>query len=131
MRVDALDQVAVASSLLCAGHCLLAPLAVAALPLAGMEAALGEPLEWTFVVSGLVLGSASLIPSFRRLHRRWLPLTLFGAGVALWMGARLLASEGWELLFVLGGAASVATAHLVNRRLCLACRSCGSQDTTG
>jgi hypothetical protein len=131
MRVAALDQVAVASSMLCAGHCLLAPLAVGALPLAGMEAALGEPLEWTFVVGGLALGSASLIPSFRRLHRRWLPLMLFGAGVALWMGARLLASERWELLLVVTGAASLATAHLLNRRWCRACRSCGPQDTVG
>jgi hypothetical protein len=124
-RDDAwLDRVGVVSSILCAVHCLLTPLLIAALPIVGLEAVLGDGMEWSFVLSGLALGSLSLVPSFRRVHRRFLPLALFAAGAALWMCARLASTDRWELPLVLVGATSLVTAHLVNRLLCRACRAC-------
>jgi MerC mercury resistance protein len=128
-RVSLLDRLGVVSSTLCAIHCLLTPLALAALPVIGVQAVLGESLERSFVAAGLALGSLSLTPSFRRLHRRLFPLMLFLAGALLWLIARLgLASDSaMELPTMIAGSAAVVTAHVVNRRLCRACRGCAEE----
>jgi hypothetical protein len=125
-RLPALDRLGVASSTLCAVHCLVTPLAMAALPFLGLEAALGESLEWGFVATGLAVGTLTLVPSFRRLHRRLLPLALFIAGMSLWVAARagLSSASPLELPLVLAGSAAVVTAHLVNRSLCRTCHAC-------
>jgi hypothetical protein len=126
-RLPALDRLGVASSTVCAIHCLATPLVLAALPLVGLQVVLGESFEWAFVATGLSVGTLVLVPSFRRLHGRLLPLTLFIAGVSLWMLARVgLASDSvLELPTMLAGSASVITAHILNRRLCRACAACG------
>jgi hypothetical protein len=125
-----LDRFGAAGSLLCAAHCVIAPLAVAVLPLAGLQLALGESLEWTFVVAGLVLGSLSLVPSFRRLHRRHLPLLLFLFGALLWLTARagLAPAAGVERAVMIAGSLAVVAAHVVNRRLCRACHTCADHE---
>jgi hypothetical protein len=127
-----LDRLGVACAGLCAVHCVVTPFLFAAMPFAGVEIVAGKGLEWGFM-GGLALGSMSLIPSFRRLHRRLLPLVLFAAGVALWLGARLGAGSDSvsELPLVIIGAASLIAAHVVNRRLCRSCRMCGDHVAGG
>jgi hypothetical protein len=124
--VSLLDRLGVVSSTLCAIHCLITPLALAALPMIGVQAVLGESLERSFVAAGLALGSLSLTPSFRRLHRRLLPLMLFLAGALLWLIARLgpAADSALELPTMIAGSVAVVTAHVANRRLCHACHGC-------
>jgi hypothetical protein len=125
-RLPALDRLGAASSTLCAIHCLLTPLALAALPFVGLQVALGESLEWAFVAAGLAVGTLVLVPSFRNLHGRLLPLALFIAGVTLWGAARIgpASDAGLELPVMLAGSASLVTAHVVNRRLCSLCTAC-------
>jgi hypothetical protein len=125
-RLPALDRLGVASSTLCAIHCLVTPLAVAALPFLGLQMVPGESVEWMFVVTGVALGTLALVPSFRKLHGRILPRALFMGGVALWVAARLGpgSASTLELPTMLAGSASVVTAHLLNRRLCRTCPAC-------
>jgi hypothetical protein len=59
----------------------------------------------------------------RCLHRRhWQPWTWFGAGlVAIAIGRVALEDLAWiETPLVVAGALCIATAHVVNRRLCCA-----------
>jgi hypothetical protein len=119
----------VAGSTLCAIHCLLTPLAAAGLPFLGLQVLLGESLEWAFVAAGLAIGTLALVPSFRRLHGRLLPLMLFLAGASLWLIARVgpASESALELPALLAGSASVVMAHLVNHRLCRICAGCGPE----
>jgi hypothetical protein len=128
-RLPAIDRLGVVSSTLCAIHCLITPLALALLPFAGLQIAQGESVERSFVVAGLVLGSLSLVPSFRRLHGRLLPLLLFLAGAILWVIARLgpASESAMEMPTMIAGSLAVVTAHLANRRLCRACRTCADR----
>jgi MerC mercury resistance protein len=125
-QLSALDRLGAASSILCAIHCLITPFVLAALPFLGLQMVLGESLEWTFIVAGLAIGTLTLIPAFRRVHGRLLPLMLFTGGVSLWFAARLGPSSEsiLELPTMVAGSFSVVSAHLVNRRLCRACGVC-------
>ena len=132
-RLPALDCLGAASSTLCAIHCLLTPLLLAALPVLGLHVVFGEPLEWAFVAVGLAVGTLALVPSFRRLHGQLLPLMLFLGGASLWAVARIgpASDSALEVPTMLAGSASVVTAHIVNRRLCRACSGCEARRPDG
>ena len=118
-----LDRLGVASAILCAAHCVLVPLLLAVLPVIGGGLVVGTALEWGFVTCGLGFGSLTLVPSFRRVHQRRLPLMLFAAGMGLWAAAHLGrgSDPGPDAPYMLTGAASLVSAHVANRRLCRAC----------
>jgi MerC mercury resistance protein len=121
-----LDGAGIATSVLCAAHCLLAPLLVAMLPLVGLNFLLEETTEWMLVGFSTTLAFVSLVPSYIRRHRRCRPLALFGAGVLLLFPARVWFEE-WpnlEVAAAVSGAVFIATAHFLNHRLCRACVSC-------
>jgi hypothetical protein len=108
-----LDLMGSGLSLLCAAHCLSAPLLSAALPLLA-----SERVELGLFL--LLLGFAALvIGSGVRRHRRPYPLMLLSAGLAVLTALRALegAEEGplGPALVVLGSVLFVA-AHLSNRR---------------
>jgi hypothetical protein len=54
---------------------------------------------------------------------------LFIGGVVLWSAARLgpASESALELPTMVAGSFSVISAHLVNRRLCRACRACADR----
>ncbi|WP_437605408.1 MerC domain-containing protein [Sorangium sp. So ce834] len=121
-----LDVVGSGLSMLCAVHCLAAPLLSAALPLLAGE---GVELGAFLVLAGF---TALVIGSGVRRHRRPGSLVLLALGLAALTALRAL--EGAELegaedgplgpaLVVLGSALLVA-AHLANRRALRAHAGC-------
>ena len=94
---------------------------------------MGLPFGWLLDESGEALlltaaiGTAalSLGPSYWRRHRRKRCLGLFAIGAILLALAKLgPVSEPFEPPTVAAGAALIATAHLVNLRLCRQCALC-------
>jgi len=108
-----LDLVGSGLSLLCAAHCLVAPLLSAALPLLASE---GAELGLFLLLIGF---TALVIGSGVRRHRRPWPLVLLAPGLAALAALRALegAEEGplGPALVALGSVLLVA-AHLSNRR---------------
>lgn len=115
-----LDRFGATGSMICAIHCALTPLLLAAIPSLGLSVWLGDGFERGFVVFVTVLGLFSLLWGYRR-HRAFRALGLLLVGLlALWAG--LLYAPLHQPVIVhavvmtLGGTL-VGLAHLVNLRL--------------
>jgi MerC mercury resistance protein len=126
-RIDLLGMYV---SLVCALHCLTVPLLVTVLPLAGAGVALGGSLEVLFIAASVALATGSLCWGFRR-HRRWRVLIVLGAALTMIAVGRFLASEPYELVCVVMGAAALAGGHLLNRYLCRTCVVCEDEPARG
>lgn len=116
-----LDRFGATGSLICAVHCALTPLLLAAIPSLGLSAWLGDDFERGFVVFVTVLGLFSLLWGYRR-HRAFRALTLLLLGLAtLWAGAFYPplhhgSAVVHAIVMTLGGTL-VGLAHVVNLRL--------------
>ncbi len=106
--------------MICAVHCALTPLLLAAIPSLGLSIWLGDSVERGFVVFVTVVGLFSLMWGYRR-HRAFRALTLLLLGLGLlWLG--LLygplhhSAVPHAVVMTLGGA-FVGLAHIVNLRL--------------
>ena len=115
-----LDRFGATGSLICAVHCALTPVLLAAIPSLGLSIWLGDGFERGFVVFVTVVGLFSLLWGYRR-HRAFRALTLLLLGLAtLWAG--LLYPPFHEpvvphaIVMTLGGTL-VGLAHIVNLRL--------------
>jgi hypothetical protein len=115
-----LDRFGATGSIVCALHCALTPLLLAAIPSLGLSVWLGDGFERGFVMFVTVLGLFSMIWGYRR-HRvfRALGMLLFGLA-ALWAGVLYAplhqALVPHAIVMTIGGTL-VGLAHLVNLRL--------------
>lgn len=113
------DRVGAAASLLCAVHCALLPLALAALPTLGLSFGGRVDIDQAFTVFATLLGITTLAIGFRR-HRAFRAWMLLLPGLALvWLGAFTTLHDhglGHALLMTAGGL-MIAGAHLLNLRL--------------
>lgn len=115
-----LDRLGAVGSLLCAMHCALLPLLIAALPSFGVAAWLGDGFERGFVLFATMLGLFSVVWGYRR-HGAVRALGLLLPGLAtLWMGVlydplhHALVPHAIAMTF---GGTLVGMAHLANLRL--------------
>jgi hypothetical protein len=115
---SSIDIIGFSVSALCALHCFAVPLVVALTTFTGL-AFLEDPfLEKIILTMSAVLGLLSLVPSYNRYHKHPKPLTYFAAGIVLIGLSRLEVHEVWEISMTSVGATLVASAHIINRRLC-------------
>ncbi len=121
-----LDYLGIAASCACAAHCILAPPAIAALPILGLSLFVDAKTEWMFVGLSVVFGGLSLVPAYVKRHRRCKPLLLFAGGLLLLLLARLWLDEElqFEIPIVIVAAVLIVTSHLTNLRLCQSCPTC-------
>ncbi len=115
-----LDRFGATGSMLCAIHCALTPVLLAAIPSLGLSAWFGSGFELGFVGFVSVLGLFSLLWGYRR-HRSFRALGLLLAGLAaLWAGVLVPALHAppvtHAVVMTLGGTL-VGLAHLLNLRL--------------
>jgi len=115
-----IDRFAALGSLLCAIHCALLPILMAALPALGIGAWLGDGFEQGFVLFATCVGLFSVVWGYRR-HGAVRALGLLLPGLAiLWIGVLYspLHHSLWPhaIAMTLGGSL-VGLAHLANLRL--------------
>ena len=105
---------------MCAVHCALTPVLLAALPAVGLSFLFADGLEWTLVCFVTLLGLASLGWSYRR-HRTLRALGLLVPGLlVLWAGLLyppLHHSVVPHAVAMTFGGTLVGVAHLLNLRL--------------
>ena len=117
------DRVGTKVSFLCAIHCLLTPIVMTLVPL-GMIHTRGETLEKGFIGASLALAITSGCWGVQ-LHHQKRVLWIFGLSLASILIGHTAMQGAWETLFVVLGAAGVASGHVVNRKLCKECLLCG------
>lgn len=115
-----LDRLGATGSLLCAIHCALLPVLIAALPSLGLASWLSDGFERGFVLFATLLGVFSLLWGYRR-HRVVRALGLLLPGLAiLWLGVLyqpLHATVVPHAVAMTLGGTLVGLGHLVNLRL--------------
>ena len=119
-RRPLIDRLGATGSLVCAVHCALLPLLIAALPSLGVALWLGDGFERGFVLFASLLGVFSLVWGYRR-HRAVRALGLLLPGLAaLWLAVLYAplhqALVPHAIAMTLGGTL-VGLAHVVNLRL--------------
>lgn len=115
-----LDRFGATGSMICAVHCALTPVLLAAIPSLGLSVWLGDGFERGFVMFVTVVGLFSLVWGYRR-HRAFRALTLLLVGLAvLWAGVYFGPLHHpvvvHAIVMTLGGTL-VGLAHIVNLRL--------------
>ena len=116
-------------SVCCGLHCIVAPLVLGLAVGWPLGWLLSEPAESLLMAVAIGIPAMSLGPSYWRRHRRKRCLGLFGAGAILLALAKFgPVNESLEPAAVASGAVLIATAHLVNIRLC---RQCAPSETSG
>ena len=138
LDVNKLDRAGATASFLCAIHCAVMPLIVALLPLLGLSFLASEPVEWALLAASATLGSWSLCLGFRQ-HKSRRVFMILGVALALLVAGRIFHEPHlgghhlhehhygiWgPILMVLGGL-TMMSAHLLNHRLCHACKKCSA-----
>ena len=80
------DKVGSVGALVCAAHCALLPLVIAALPALGISVLASTSLEWGFVTFASILALTSLWQGYR-IHRVYRALAFLLPGLlAVWSG---------------------------------------------
>ena len=118
-RLRLADRFGAAGSLMCAVHCALWPLLIAAVPTLGLSLAGEASFERGFTVFATLLAVATLAWGYRR-HRTHAALLLLVPGLAaVWFGAfGPLGHQGAAHSIVMAfGGLLVGAAHLLNIRL--------------
>ena len=112
--IDLAESAAVTASLLCLAHCILIPLAVAALPLLSSALALPESFHIGVLLFAAPTALFALGAGWRQ-HSRTAPLTLGMSGILL-LGLALVFPVHETVLTIIGSL-TLVTAHLANWRL--------------
>jgi hypothetical protein len=124
-KSSSLDVSGSLAALVCAVHCLASPvlLSLGAMPLLGASLLESAMVEWGFVAATGVIGLASLVPSFTRVHRDRVPGILFTLGFGLLLATRLVEpTAALEPVAVATAAGLLIAAHVRNQRQCARCR---------
>jgi hypothetical protein len=123
---ERLDKAGTAASLACAVHCAVLPLFVTLLPLFGLGFLADERVEWALVVLSGLMGITSLCLGFKE-HRSRRAFAYLGIGLGMLAVGRIVEEQmnsPWGVLIVVLGGVTLATAHLINRKLCNSCSTC-------
>lgn len=109
------DVLGITASVLCAIHCAVLPLALASLPMLGVNIIHNAYFEYGMIGAAFLIGSWALLHGFSRHHRRLLPFLLFTGGMLL-----LIAKQIWhtyELRLLPFAVALIVGAHVMNYRM--------------
>lgn len=123
------DAMGVLVSVLCLAHCLLLPLLVNALSVAGIGFIASETTHRALVLVLLAVGLLAFIPGYR-LHGKLKVVLLAALGLLTLSFAAFMAADQWgeraETWLTVLASAALITAHLKNLsycRLCLVCEA--------
>jgi hypothetical protein len=109
-------------ALLCCVHCIAGP---TLLTFAGLSSLIdiSERAEVLFLCASAAIGTAVLVPAYRRRHRRLSCLLMFGAGIAALLARRHLSGHV-ETATTLIAASLIVGGHLLNIRYSKRCECC-------
>ena len=123
------DKAAISLSGLCLVHCLALPLLVAFYPVAFVLALSEEFFHWAMVMIAIPISTTSLFVGCQKHEKRQ---GLLLGGIALLLLTAPFAApheainEQMEVVVTVLGALLLATAHIMNFRLCRAAECCDS-----
>jgi len=121
--ISNVDRIGAGLSLICAVHCLLMPFFFAVLPFLGLEFLHDGLFEAGMLVVALGFAAASLYWGVK-LHGRYDLILYIGLGILFFTVAHEYEEHYLHGVLMGFGGLSLATGHLINRRLCRECHAC-------
>jgi hypothetical protein len=112
-----LDRAGMWASALCMIHCIALPMLLTISTFSGIVFLDDPRVENGIITVSILLGTSSLFPSYFNHHRKTFPILILLFGFFLIGLSRFMINVN-ESLLVSSGAASVASAHFLNYRLC-------------
>lgn len=106
------DGLGIITSIACAIHCVVLPLAFTSISLFGVNIVENSLFEWGMIALAFFVGVYSLLHGYKTHHQNKLPLILFSIGFLF-----LIAKQFWrenEIVFVLPAVVFIILAHLNN-----------------
>lgn len=119
-----LDFLGVVTSLACAIHCAILPLAITSLPVFGINIMNNRAFEWLMIGIAFMVGCFALIHGYQRHHKSMKPLLLFIAGFIFLICKQVFYK--YEFLFLLPAVLLILYAHFINFRYCTQPRACNT-----
>lgn len=116
------DALGITTSLACAIHCAVLPLALTSLPLFGINIIENVQFEYFMIFLALGIGTIALLHGYRKHHHRLLPWFIFIAGIAL-----LFAKQYWhtyQLWLLVPAVIAIIVAHYLNFYFCKKANHC-------
>jgi hypothetical protein len=110
------DALGIGTSLACAIHCALLPLFLNSLPLFGINIIENTGFEYLMILLAFIVGAYSLYHGRKKHHHSWLPLVIFGVGIACLLAK--MAWHEWRIWLLLPAVVCIVYAHFLNYRLC-------------
>ncbi len=110
------DSLGIATSLACAIHCVLLPVAFTSLPLLGINIIHNGFFEWAMILLAFSVGVYALVHGYKTHHGNNLPIILFIVGFALLVTKQFLLP--YEVYFVVPAVILIISAHYKNYQLC-------------
>ena len=111
-----LDFFGFSTSLLCAIHCVLIPIAFAFGLFKGAHWLANPFVEWGFIFSAILIASLSLIQSYLNKHKKGEPLLIASIGFLMLIISHEFVVIWWHYIAALGGL-FIAVAHYLNWKL--------------
>lgn len=112
-----LDKAGMWTSAVCVIHCIALPVLITASAYSSLVFLSDPRVENIIFGASALLGTCSLFPSYFKHHRKILPILVLLSGFLLIGLSRFTVNVNEPVLVSLG-AASVASAHFFNFRLC-------------
>jgi hypothetical protein len=110
------DGLGIATSIACAIHCIVLPLALTSLPLFGVNIIHNIFFEWGMIAAAFFIGVYALLHGYKTHHQNKLPVLLFCIGFILLCTKQFFLPI--ENYFVLPAVAFIISAHVTNYKLC-------------
>jgi uncharacterized membrane protein YoaK (UPF0700 family) len=111
------DGLGIATSILCAIHCIVLPISMTSLPLFGVNIVHNRAFEWFMIVLAFAVGVYALWHGYHNHHKNATPIKLFVIGFFLLISKQFL-PQSFENYLVLAAVPFIIIAHVTNFRLC-------------
>lgn len=120
-----LDRVGTLLSLVCALHCIALPFIMTLLPLIGLKFLQDSGVDMVLIVVAVTVALTSLCWG-AQIHGRYNLLGLVLIALAIFSIAHLFEGQYLHASLMAVGGLTLATAHILNHRLCKNCSGCCS-----
>ncbi|MFT4095441.1 MAG: MerC domain-containing protein [Niabella sp.] len=110
------DAIGITTSVLCAIHCAILPLFLAALPLFGINIIENMAFEIGMIALAFVVGCYALWHGYKWHHHSKLPLSLFCTGIICLVLKQVFLQ--YHIILLIPAVLFIVGAHILNYRFC-------------
>jgi ABC-type branched-subunit amino acid transport system permease subunit len=110
------DTLGIVTSIACAIHCAVLPIALTSLPVFGINIIHNTYFEWGMIALAFFVGCYSLYHGFITHHKNKLPFIIFAAGFVFLVLKQF--TEVYEYVFLAAAVPLIIFAHYYNYRMC-------------